>query len=98
MSAPGELNFSDGEEWIIDAFGCRPEALRDSAGLQAIFEQVDPRELELNPLGSSRGCSRISRTRRRDRAAVAQRIASDRAYLSRARLCGVQPLLLPQAA
>jgi S-adenosylmethionine decarboxylase len=35
-----------GTEWIVDANGCRPEALRDLGLLKAVFQQVI-RELQL---------------------------------------------------
>jgi S-adenosylmethionine decarboxylase len=37
-----------GIEWIVDASGCRPDALRDLAVLQALFERL-VRELSLHP-------------------------------------------------
>lgn len=37
-----------GTEWIVDASGCRPEALRDPAVLQALFARL-VRDLELHP-------------------------------------------------
>lgn len=38
-----------GVEWIVEVFGCRPEALRSEATLRALFERVVS-ELELKPI------------------------------------------------
>lgn len=45
MNGPG----SPGIEWIVEAHGCRPEALRSEEALRALFERVVT-ELELRPL------------------------------------------------
>lgn len=37
-----------GTEWLVDASGCRPEALRDLEGLRALLDAV-VRELDLRP-------------------------------------------------
>jgi S-adenosylmethionine decarboxylase len=39
-------------EWIIDARGCRPDALRDPAGLRALAGAII-RELDLHVVGES---------------------------------------------
>jgi S-adenosylmethionine decarboxylase len=38
-----------GAEWIVDAHGCRPDALRSRAALEALFAQVIG-DLELRPV------------------------------------------------
>ncbi len=38
-----------GVEWIVEAFGCRPEALRSEAALRALFDRAVA-ELALKPL------------------------------------------------
>ncbi len=38
-----------GTEWLVDAVGCRPEALRDLGSLRALFSRVID-ELALTPL------------------------------------------------
>ena len=42
-----------GTEWLIDAAGCSPAALCDSAGLRALCERI-VRELDLHVVGA--GC------------------------------------------
>src|SRR5215212_8709531 len=42
-----------GTEWLIDAAGCAPEALRDADALRALCERV-LRELELRAVGEGR--------------------------------------------
>jgi S-adenosylmethionine decarboxylase len=42
---------SPGTEWIVDAHGCRPDALRSRAVLEALFAQVIG-NLELRPVAS----------------------------------------------
>ncbi len=39
-----------GEEWMVDAFGCDPEALRELAVLQSITQRI-VEEVGLHPLG-----------------------------------------------
>jgi len=31
---------SPGSEWIVDAYGCRPDALRSQATLEAVFARA----------------------------------------------------------
>ena len=38
-----------GTEWLVDAEGCRPEALRDAAALEAVFRRAEA-ELGLRAL------------------------------------------------
>lgn len=40
-----------GEEWIIDAWGCRPDALMSDDVLQTVFAQVVT-DLHLRPIGA----------------------------------------------
>jgi S-adenosylmethionine decarboxylase len=47
------LDFGEGEEWVVDAFGCAPDVLRDGAALTAIFDRAVA-ELDLHPLGPAR--------------------------------------------
>jgi S-adenosylmethionine decarboxylase len=42
-------DYSLGCEWVVDAFGCAPGALRDRSALEAIFARA-VRELGLKPL------------------------------------------------
>ncbi len=42
---------SSGEEWIIDAWGCRPAALTSEDSLRAVFVQLVS-DLLLRPIGS----------------------------------------------
>ena len=46
MSGPAA---AAGVEWIVEAFGCRPEALRSEAALRALFDRVVS-ELSLKPV------------------------------------------------
>lgn len=41
-----------GIEWMIEAFGCSPAALRNAAKLQMLFEEI-VREMRLKPVGTS---------------------------------------------
>lgn len=41
-----------GQEWIVDAFGCLPERLRDEGQIRKIFEDA-VRELSLHPVGEA---------------------------------------------
>src|SRR5690348_150634 len=43
-------NLGDGVEWVVDARGCDPSALRDPARLAAVFERAIC-ELGLHPVG-----------------------------------------------
>lgn len=40
---------TSGREWVVEAFGCRPEALRDLASVQALFDALIA-DLRLNPV------------------------------------------------
>jgi S-adenosylmethionine decarboxylase len=40
---------ASGVEWIVEAFGCRPEALRSEVALRALFDRAVA-ELALKPL------------------------------------------------
>jgi S-adenosylmethionine decarboxylase len=42
-----------GIEWVIDAFGCLPQSLRDVQSAQDLFSEII-RELNLHPLGETR--------------------------------------------
>jgi len=44
------LELGDGLEWVVDAFGCDPAALRDEAKLRGLFS-IAVQELELHPIG-----------------------------------------------
>lgn len=44
------LDLGEGEEWVVDAFGCAPPALRDPEALSALFARA-VEELGLHPLG-----------------------------------------------
>jgi S-adenosylmethionine decarboxylase len=44
---------AQGIEWLVDAHGCRPAALRDRAVLAALFAAL-VRDLELKPVGEPR--------------------------------------------
>jgi S-adenosylmethionine decarboxylase len=50
MTSASSLELGDGLEWLVDAFGCTPEALRDPARLGQVFERA-VKELGLCPLG-----------------------------------------------
>jgi S-adenosylmethionine decarboxylase len=50
MAEPFDLGLGDGLEWVVDAFGCDPAALRDPAPLEALFGQA-VRELGLQAVG-----------------------------------------------
>ena len=41
-----------GTEWLVDAAGCRPDALVDPALLRDLFDRVI-RDLDLHPVGAS---------------------------------------------
>jgi S-adenosylmethionine decarboxylase len=42
-----------GIEWVVDALGCRPDALRDTRRLQGLCEEI-LHDLELRALGAPR--------------------------------------------
>jgi S-adenosylmethionine decarboxylase len=42
-------DFTTGEEWLIDAYGCDPSTLRSAPALESLFESV-VRALDLHPL------------------------------------------------
>lgn len=51
MQKTGEhLAGTDGEEWLVDAFGCEPARLRSVDGLRAIFSAA-VQDLGLHPIG-----------------------------------------------
>jgi S-adenosylmethionine decarboxylase len=41
----------DGQEWVVEAYGCDPAALRELAKLQALFEELIA-DLALHPVES----------------------------------------------
>jgi S-adenosylmethionine decarboxylase len=41
-----------GIEWVVEAFGCSPQSLRDAAVLRSLFDRII-RELKLRPVGST---------------------------------------------
>ena len=47
---PSGFSATPGIEWIVEAFGCRPEALRSEEALRALFDRAVS-ELSLKPLG-----------------------------------------------
>lgn len=49
MSSPRLPPLGTGFEWLVDAFGCSPAALRDREGLQRVFARVVA-ELGLHPV------------------------------------------------
>jgi S-adenosylmethionine decarboxylase len=40
-----------GVEWVIEAFGCSPESLKDAAVLRTLFEEII-REMKLRPVNA----------------------------------------------
>lgn len=53
MKQTGEhLGGTDGEEFLVDAFGCDPARLRSVEGLRAIFDAA-VKELGLHPVGEA---------------------------------------------
>jgi DNA modification methylase len=40
----------NGIEWVVDAWGCEPESLRDTGAMGALFEAMI-RDLKLRPVG-----------------------------------------------
>ncbi len=51
MSGAAASGVERGVEWIVEAFGCRPEALRSESALRALFERAVA-ELSLRPLAA----------------------------------------------
>lgn len=49
----GPIELGRGVEWIVDAHGCSPEALRSERALGELFARV-VRELDLHPVGEAR--------------------------------------------
>jgi len=41
-----------GIEWVVEAFGCSPQSLRDAAVLQSLFGRII-REMKLRPVGET---------------------------------------------
>ena len=50
---PDTSHSKSGIEWIVDAHGCSPEALRSERAIGALFDQI-VRELGLHPIGEAR--------------------------------------------
>jgi S-adenosylmethionine decarboxylase len=50
---PSAHDLGEGREWVVDAFGCRPEALRDARVLGQLFDRAVA-ELGLKPIGEAR--------------------------------------------
>lgn len=46
------LNAVQGHEWVVEAFGCAPERLRDVVSLQALFAAA-VQDLALHPVGEA---------------------------------------------
>jgi S-adenosylmethionine decarboxylase len=42
----------NGIEWVVEAFGCLPQSLRDTAALENLFASII-REMKLRPLGET---------------------------------------------
>lgn len=53
MASPPAPTLDTGLEWLVDAYGCSPEALRDPAALGRVFSRA-VEELGLHPLGAPR--------------------------------------------
>jgi len=53
MASPAAPALDNGLEWLVDAFGCAPGALRDPAQLGRVFARA-VEELGLRPLGEPR--------------------------------------------
>ncbi|HXX32459.1 MAG TPA: S-adenosylmethionine decarboxylase [Myxococcaceae bacterium] len=49
---PAPLELGDGVEWVVDAFGCDPAALRSPERLEALFGRA-MRELGLHPVAAA---------------------------------------------
>jgi S-adenosylmethionine decarboxylase len=41
-----------GIEWVVEAFGCSPQSLRDTAVMQSLFDRII-REMKLRPVGDT---------------------------------------------
>jgi S-adenosylmethionine decarboxylase len=41
-----------GIEWVVEAFGCSPQSLRDTAVLQSLLDRII-REMKLRPVGDT---------------------------------------------
>jgi len=42
----------NGIEWVVEAFGCSPQSLRDAAALESLFTRII-REMKLRPVGET---------------------------------------------
>ncbi|HTD22175.1 MAG TPA: S-adenosylmethionine decarboxylase [Terriglobales bacterium] len=42
----------NGIEWVVEAYGCSPDSLRELAALRALFDEII-RELDLRPIGET---------------------------------------------
>jgi S-adenosylmethionine decarboxylase len=42
----------NGIEWVVEAFGCSPQSLRDTAALESLFARII-REMKLRPVGET---------------------------------------------
>jgi S-adenosylmethionine decarboxylase len=51
MSVPIPALDASGSEWVVDAFGCRPERLKDQATLERVFARAVA-ELGLHPISA----------------------------------------------
>lgn len=49
---PLKVDLGAGREWVVDAFGCRPGALRDRETLDRVFARAVS-ELSLKPIGAA---------------------------------------------
>jgi S-adenosylmethionine decarboxylase len=49
----GPIALGHGAEWIVDAYGCSPQALQSESALGEVFARL-VRELELHPIGETR--------------------------------------------
>ena len=92
--APG-AEPSTGVEWVIDAFDCEADRLRDQELITRICEQVVV-DLGLNVIGQPQ-VHRFGGPGRCDGALHVERVPSGVPYLSRASPRNVQPVLLPPA-
>jgi S-adenosylmethionine decarboxylase len=43
----------NGIEWVVEAFGCSPQSLRDTVALEDLFARII-RELKLRPVGETK--------------------------------------------
>ncbi|OLD83469.1 MAG: hypothetical protein AUF67_00845 [Acidobacteria bacterium 13_1_20CM_58_21] len=57
------LSAMSGIEWVVEAFGCSSQSLRDTAVLQNLFNSII-REMKLRPVGETASVFSRSRTSR----------------------------------